>query len=99
MINTGLVEPLSGSCVTSTGDNVNGREVIVHNVGTFTSGRGQFGVNTNTHLCFSTSFCDATLNHIRVYSRALTQEEIAANHLIDCERFGIPLPIPPNSIE
>lgn len=90
MTDTGLIESLGGCSVTSWGDNTDGREVIVHGVGNFTSGRGQFGVNTNTHICLSSSFCDATLCHLRVYSRALTAAEIAANRAVDEARFYLP---------
>ena len=88
--NTGLAEHYNGSSVTSKGDNADGREVILHGGGTWTSGRGQFGVGNNTHITFCTSFCDATLCHIRVYSRALTASEIAANYAIDKARFNLP---------
>ena len=90
MTDTRLIESLDGCSVTSWGDNTDGREVIVHGIGNFTSGRGQFGVNTNTHICLSSSFFDATLCHLRVYSRALTAAEIAANYAIDKARFNLP---------
>lgn len=50
---------------------------------------------TESRICFgggygANRFLKATIRSIRVYSRALTNAEVAANYAADKERFGLP---------
>lgn len=49
-----------------------------------------WGHDTNNDICFGGYYSGCSIYAVRMYSRALTADEIAANYAIDQERFNLP---------